>query len=351
MSERKKARIAIIGAGWWGVEVYLPALQARDDVDLVAVNRRNPDALRQITETFRVGAGYTDHREMLAKEELDAVVITSPHTAHFEHARDALEAGCHVLIDKPMTTSAADARALVELAARQGREIMIPYGWNFKPFATQASELIAAGRIGEVRHATCTMATFTFDLFQGRGLSEASDHMFQPQKSTWADPENAGGYGWGQLSHALGLLFRLIDVAPQEVYALETRSEAGVDLCDAAVLTLANGAKVSVSGCALVPKHCSYQMDVRVYGSDGMLLIDMERARMEMRRFDGQDEVVLDLAADAGQYMAVEPINRLAELCHGVNATNEADGIVGMRAIEVLDAMYRSMRSGRPEAV
>jgi len=351
VSDNAKARIAIIGAGWWGVEVYLPALQARGDVHLTAVNRRNPEALRRITERFDVPAGYTDHREMLAREALDAVVITSPHTAHFEHARDALEAGCHVLIDKPMTTSAADARALVDLAAKRGREIMIPYGWNFKAFATQASELIAAGRIGAVRHATCTMATFTFDLFQGRGLAEASGHMFQPQKSTWADPENAGGYGWGQLSHALGLLFRLVDLPPREVYALETRSEAGVDLCDAAVVTLENGAKVCVSGSALVPKHCSYQMDVRVHGSEGMLLIDMERARMELRRFDGEHEAILDLPADAGQYMAIEPINRLAELCHGVNATNEANGIVGMRAVEVLDAMYRSFRSGRPEAV
>jgi len=351
VSERKKARIAIIGAGWWGVEVYLPALQARDDVDLVAVNRRNPEALRRITDTFGVPAGYADHRDMLAKEALDAVVVTSPHTMHYRHARDALEAGCHVLIDKPMATSAADARALVELAAKRGREIMIPYGWNFKYFATLASELIAAGRIGEVRHAACTMATFTFDLFQGRGLADAANHMFQPQRSTWADPENAGGYGWGQLSHALGLLFRLIDIPPREVHALQTLSEAGVDLCDAAVLTLGNGAKVSISGSALVPKHCSYQMDVRVYGSDGMLLIDMERPRMELRRFDAQEEVILDLAPDAGRYMAVEPINRLAELCHGLNATNEANGIVGMRAIEVLDAMYRSFRSGKPEAV
>lgn len=345
-----KSKIAIIGAGWWGVEVYVPALLENPDVDLVAVNRRNQGALDDILAKFDIPCGYTDHREMLQNEELDAVVITSPHTAHFEHARDALEAGCHVLIDKPMTTNADDARALVKLAQEKGLEILIPYGWNYKDFATTASDLIADGRIGEVRHVACQMATFTFDLFGGDGLSEAADHMFQPNKSTWADPDNAGGYGWGQLSHALGLLFRLVDLEPAEVYALDFKSAANVDLLDSAVLTFSNGAKASLSGSALVPKHCSYQLDIRIFGSEGMLLIDMERTRMELRRFD-KDDVVLDLAPDAGQYMAVEPINRLAEVCHGTAKTIEANGIVGMRAIEVLDAMYRSFKSGKPEAV
>ena len=168
MSERKKARIAIIGAGWWGVEVYLPALQARDDVDLVAVNRRNPEALRRITDTFGVPAGYADHRDMLAKEALDAVVVTSPHTMHYRHARDALEAGCHVLIDKPMATSAADARALVELAAKRGREIVDSLRLELQVFchASIGADRGGADRRGAPRRLP--MATFTFDLFQGR---------------------------------------------------------------------------------------------------------------------------------------------------------------------------------------
>lgn len=345
-----KARLALIGAGWWGVEVYVPAMMDHPDIELVAINRRDQKALDKILEKHDGPKGYTDYREMLTNEELDAVVITSPHTIHYEQARDVLEAGCHVLIDKPMTTSADHARDLVKLASEKGKEILVPYGWNYKTFATQASELIAAGKIGEVRHVTCNMGTFTYDLFGGYGLKEASDHMFQPNKSTWADPDNAGGYGWGQLSHALGLMFRLVDLAPTSVYALDTKSDANVDLTDAAILTFENGARASISGSALVPKHCSYQMDVRVYGSEGMLLIDMERTRMELRRFDKED-VVLDLDADAGQYAAVEPIVRLAEVCLGTAKTIEANGVVGMRAIEVLDAMYRSFKSGKSETV
>jgi hypothetical protein len=80
------------------------------------------------------------------------------------------------------------------------------------------------------------------------------------------------------------------------------------------------------------------------------LLLDMERSRMELRRMDKAD-VIQDLKPDEGQYAALEPINRLAEVCLGTAKTIEANGTVGMRAIEVLDAMYRSIRSGKPEAV
>jgi predicted dehydrogenase len=347
-----KARIALIGAGWWGVEVYVPAMMDHPDIELVAINRRDAAALDKVLAVHKGPRGYTNYREMLSEEELDAVVITSPHTVHHEHARATLEKGCHVLIDKPMTTSAADARDLVALARQKGKEIVIPYGYNYKDFATEAAMLISAGRIGEVRHVACHMATFTYDLFGGEGLKEAADHMFQPNKSTWADPDQAGGYGWGQSSHSLGLLFRLVNLKPVQVYACDTKSAANVDLTNAAVVTFENGACASVSGSALLPKHCTYQMDLRIFGTEGMLTLDMERTRLEVRRFD-KDDVVVDLPADAGQYEAIKPIDRLARICLGTSTHDdiEANGTVGMRAIEVLDAMYRSFKSGEPEKV
>lgn len=350
MTDNKQAKIAIIGAGWWAVEVYLPAVLDNRDAQLVAVNRRSQSALDEIVKKFPGPKGYTDYSEMLQKEQLDAVIIASPHTVHFEHAKAALEAGCHVLIDKPMTTDADDARELVALAENMSREIVVPYGWNFKSFSTRAANIVAGGGVGEIRHVVTQMASPTADLFGGEGLVETKDHMFRPPVSTWADPAKAGGYGWGQLSHSLGLMFRLTGLEPAEVYAIEGKSPAGVDYYNALTLKFTNGATGTVSGASTVPKQCGYQLDVRIFGTEGMLLIDMERARMELRRNDGED-VVLDLAENAGDYLAIEPVNRLIQICLGTAMTNEATGVVGMHAIEVLDAMYRSFRSGVPEAV
>jgi predicted dehydrogenase len=345
-----EARIAVLGAGWWGAQVYIPALLANPDCALVAVNRRNPDALRQVQDRFSITAGYTDFRELLARERLDGAVIVSPHTVHHEQAMACLDAGLHVLVDKPMTTSAADARALVARAAAVGRQIVVPYGWNFKDFTRRAVDLVAGGRVGDIRHVSCQMASPTADLFGGDGLIETTGHMFQPERSTWADPQNAGGYGWGQLSHALGLMFAVTGLAPAQVFAMGGTSKAGVDYYDALTVRMTNGATCAVSGAATVPKHCGYQVDVRVFGSEGMLLIDIERERMELRRND-RDDVVMDLSPGDGAYLAVEPCDRLVDICLGRATRNEAPGTIGMHAVEVLDAMYRSMASGRMEAV
>jgi predicted dehydrogenase len=346
----RRARIAVLGAGWWAAEVYIPALLANPDAELVAVNNRDPEALARVTAAFPGPRGYLDDRELLAAERPDGVVVASPHVAHFAQAAAALEAGAHVLVDKPMTTSAADARSLVALAAAQGREIVVPYGWNFKEFTRRAAVLMAEGRIGALRHGVLQMASPTADLFGGAGLAETAGHLLRPEVSTWADPARAGGYGWGQLSHALGLLFRLVDAAPVEVYARGGRSPTGVDYYDAAVLGLAGGATVALSGAATAPKQAGYQLDLRLFGTEGMLLVDVERARMELRRHDGADEVMA-LAPDAGAYSCLEPPARLVDICLGRTRLNEAPGIVGQRAVEVLDAMYRSMESGRTEAI
>ena len=102
-------------------------------------------------------------------------------------------------------------------------------------------------------------------------------------------------------------------------------------------------------GSAAVPKHRGFQVDLRIFGSEGMLLLDVERERMEVRRRDGHD-TVMPLEPGDGAYTCVEPVERLIEFCGGRATHNEAPGLVGQRAVEVLDAMYRSFASGRPEA-
>jgi predicted dehydrogenase len=345
-----EARIGIVGAGWWATQVYIPAILRNPQARLVAINRRDTEALARILTAYPGPRGHTDVAAMLEAEALDGVIIASPHGLHYNHAAAAINAGCHVLIDKPMTTSAETARDLVAQAARAGVAIAIPYGWNFSTFVTEAAEAVRTGRIGEPRHVLCHLASATYDLFSGDGLSNASGHMFQPQASTWADPAHAGGYGWGQLSHALGLMFRLIDRAALDVAALCTISPTGVDLCDAAILRLEGGVQVSLSGSALLPKQATRQLDIRIFGTEGALLLDMERARMELRRFDGDDRV-MDLPATAGTYDTAEAVNRFVALCAGGPPMPEADGIIGMRSVEVLDALYRAFRSGRTEAV
>jgi predicted dehydrogenase len=194
------------------------------------------------------------------------------------------------------------------------------------------------------------MASALEDLFAGQAMKETEGHMFRPPASTWADPAHAGGYGWGQLVHALGLLFRIADLAPAEVFALTGKSPANVDYYDAVVVRFANGATGSLSGSATVPKHRGFQIDLRLFGSEGMLLLDIERERLEIRRRDGKDTVI-DMPPGSGAYSCDQPLTTLVDLCLGRPVENQSPGLTGARAVEVLDALYRSAASGRLEKV
>lgn len=345
-----RARIGVIGAGWWAAQNHLPTLRANPDCEIVAVSRLGAPELERVRTAFAVPHAFEDAGTMLATVPLDGVVIASPHVLHHDHAVMAIAAGCHVLVEKPLATSAADAREIVARARAANRAVIVPYGWNFRPWTERARRLVADGMIGRVEHVMLHMASPLDDLFAGQPMRETEGHMFRPPPSTWADPARAGGYGWGQLVHALGLLFRIADLQPRSVFAITAASLTGVDYHDAATVRFAGGATAALSGAATVPKHRGFQLDLRLFGTEGMLLLDIERARLEVRRRDARDVVEPITQADT-EYTCTAPVDLLVDLSLGRPVPNPAPGEVGMRAVEVLDALYRSAASGRPEPV
>jgi predicted dehydrogenase len=227
---------------------------------------------------------------------------------------------------------------------------LIPCGWNFRGYTDKATEIVAKGRIGEVRHIVCQMASALADLFAGEPMIETRDHLFRPPASTWADPRQAGGYGWGQMSHSLAWIYRVADVVPESVFAMTGKSPTGVDYYDAAVVRMANGATMALSGAATVPKHCGFQMDIRIFGSEGMLLFDVERERLVLRRNDGAD-LITPITPGEGGYDGALPVHRFIEICAGLSNNNAADGENGARVVETLEALYRSAATGQTERI
>ena len=215
------ARIGVVGIGWWATFNHIPTVQASAAADVVAICDRDPQRLDIAGDRFGVAARYTDLGEMLAAERLDGVIVSTPHVAHTEPAIAALAAGAHVLVEKPMATTAADARAIDAAARKAGREVMVPCGMNFTDFTATAAGFVRDGRIGEVRHCMCQMGSALDDLFAGRPMMETADHLFRPPAETWADPARTGGYGWGQLSHALTWLMHVSGIAVDGVYAMK----------------------------------------------------------------------------------------------------------------------------------
>lgn len=104
-----KVQIGIIGTGWWAVENHIPVLQSRDDVEIVAICRLGREELDRAKSQFGISFGTEDYLELLALNNLNAVVVSSPHHLHFEHSYAALNRGLHVLCEKPMSLEPQEA--------------------------------------------------------------------------------------------------------------------------------------------------------------------------------------------------------------------------------------------------
>lgn len=344
------ARLGVVGTGWWATFNHIPTIAESPDAEVVAICDLDPERLAITGDRFGIAARYTDVGDMLAAGKLDGVMISTPHVAHAAPAIAALEAGCHVLVEKPMATTAADGWAIAEAARKAGRQVIVPCGMNFTHYTIRAAGMVREGRIGTVRHAVCQMGSALDDLFAGEPMLETAGHLFRPPASTWADPAKAGGYGWGQMSHSLAWLFYVADLRLEQIFCMDGKSRTGVDFYDAAVARAANGATVSLSGSATVPKHVGMHTDVRIYGTEGCIFFDNSHARLELRRLDGQDEIVA-ISAQEAEYDGTLPVRRFAELCAGKDIVNASDGECGARVTETLDALYRSARSGRLERI
>jgi predicted dehydrogenase len=343
--------LGVIGAGWWATTNHLPILAARDDVELVALCRLGPDLLQAIKERFGFSFATEDYRELL-NLDLDGVIVASPHPLHHEHARAALERGLHVMCEKPMTLDPHQAWDLVDRAREHGKQLLVPYGWHYKPFIEQAKRLMDGGVIGSIEYALCHMASPTKGFFAGGGSvpSQWAPTLAAPDPTTWQVKDRGGGYGYGQITHSSALLLWLTGLRAAEVSARMTAPGSKVDLYDAATVVFDNASIGVISGAGTLPDDDKFQIDLRIFGDQGTLLLDIERERLALRRQDGRHQQ-FDVPAGQGAYSCEIPPVRFVELIQG-HGTNNSPGGVAARSVELIDAMYRSAaQDGRPTSV
>ncbi|TFV98231.1 Gfo/Idh/MocA family protein [Leifsonia flava] len=346
-----RVRLGAVGAGWWATSNHFPIFAGRDDVELVGVCGIGPE-LGAVRDQFGFGMATTHYSELL-DAGLDAVVVSTPHDLHYAQAAAAIDRGLHVLVEKPVTLNASQGWDLADRVTAAGVHFLAPYGWNYKPFTIEAKRLVDAGHLGTVQHVLCHMASPTRGLFAGdtnhiRALWDSQTSG--PDPSTWQSPAHGGGYAHGQVTHSSALLFWLSGLRAASVMAKVSTGGAAVDLFNAAVITFDNGALGSLSGAATVPDGDPYQVDIRIFGTEGVLLLDTERERMSLHRYDGQ-KFDLDVPPGSGAYECIVPPNRFIDLITGASTENNSDAEVAARSVELIDAMLRSAAGGGAEVL
>lgn len=349
-----KVRVGVIGAGSWVVNTYLPRLVARaDEVELVGVCRRDPMVLRRLKDEYGFAVASADYREVLAAG-IDACIVASPAGLHYEHAKAAIEAGAHVLCEKPFTIDPGDAWRLVEASRRASREVVVAFGWNFQPIVRDARAELRRRGIGPLEHATIHMSSSTRALLSNTGAYPDASTTVLPEPATWTDPAlSGGGYAQAQLTHALGLFFHLVDTRVEAAFALTSAPlDAPVELHDAVALRFAGGAIGVLSGGSahLGAVNDRHQLLIRAIGADGQFELDIGHDRFWVYR-PGEPEVRPALPPGAGVYDGTGQLDALLDIALGRRAENDAPAELGACVTEVIALAYRSAASGRLETV
>ena len=142
--------VALVGVGAAAQINHLPALQKLEDVKLAALCDRDPEKAARVAQKFGVPASYTRFEELLADDAIDAVDITTPNYLHAPMAVAALEAGKHVLCERPLARSGAEAAAMAKAAKKADRLLMCALQHRFRPDAQLLRKFVDKGDLGDI---------------------------------------------------------------------------------------------------------------------------------------------------------------------------------------------------------
>ena len=348
----KTVRMGVIGAGWWATFAHLPAIRSHPQAELVAVQSRERAKAEKIARDFGAKHPCTGIAEILAIQELDAVVVASTPNVHFTQTKAALERGLHVLLEKPMTFTAAEARELVELAAKQNLQLVMSCPWHFTPHGVEARRLIHCGALGDVKMISVLMTNPIDKLL--RGINTSPTHgmenvYVEPRLGSYNDPAIAGGGQiYCQVSHAAAYLTFLTGQRPAEVFARFDRDGSPNDLYNALTITLESGALVSLASTGATPL-AERNYEVRVFGSEAILLLELWRGTMTLVGFDGKRTEFKPLA-EAERYPSQSPALNFIDAILG-QAANGSPGDLGLASMEIIEAACESAQTNRCEKI
>jgi predicted dehydrogenase len=351
---RERARIGIIGTGWWATYAHLPSLMSYPRAEVVAIADSSPDRLGRAGEHFGIRAQYVDYRAMLDRGDLDGVVVATPHTTHYAVAADVLARRIPLMLEKPMVLRARDARGLVKLADEQGVPLVIGYPYHFVEQHARLRARIAEGALGQLQLAHSLFASMVLEFYRANPPAYADVFKWQvtgPQPTTYSEPSVAGGgQGHLQVTHSAAFLLWLSNLRPIDVSAFIESFELKVDLCDAISVRLAGGAVGTLASTGGIPasQHEHQQHEVRMYGSKGYALVDTTAGSCSIFYDDGSIEQFDEVPPDR-RYPLQATSRHLVDLALGdiAESSNMSPGEIGARTVELLEAAYRSAAERR----
>jgi predicted dehydrogenase len=250
-----RVRVALLGAGW-AADRHARGVLAHPRAELAAAANWRPESLRSLAERHGILRTTTDWRELVADPDLDAVIVATPNVLHAPQAVASLEAGKHVLVEKPMAASLAEAEQMLEAAGRSRGRLMVGHCWRFHPDVRALRDRVAAGELGEV------VKTRGYGVHAGWG----------PQ-GWFVQRRLAGGGALADMGvHAIDTArFLLGDPQPGRVCAAVGTRYGSYDVDDDAILLIgwSNGTNSIVESGWWQPYLAGLEADTELYGTGG----------------------------------------------------------------------------------
>jgi len=330
MPKSKKIRVAFIGCGG-NARGHGRRVAAQPDAEIVGLNDISKDAISRFREEVGLNPkvpDFANHKDMLTAVKPGAVVISTPHTLHFEQIMDSLDAGCHVHTEKPMVCTVDHARKVIDKAKKTRKHVMISYQRHFQPAYIYCREVVQSGKLGKVNFVT----------------AHQSQDWYRGTKGSWRqDPALSGG---GQLndsgSHLIDILLWILEASPKEVFAMMENYDSKVDIQSALTIKFDNGAlcNISVVGHAAGHMHEDFTIwmeDGTIFVRDGKVYVEKEGGQMT--------EVTADQLPKGG-----EKDRAFLDLIRG-KAENQVPASNGLRVIQLSEAAWKSAEIGKPVSV
>ena len=343
-SPAKRLRHVIIGVGASVLSMHRPALQL-DTVELVGAS--DVDQARGQARAQELGCPfYADYRRMLAETRPDVGVIVTPHPFHAPIAIDCLQAGCHVLVEKPMAVHVAEADAMIEAAQRAGRLLAVNFQQRLRPEVRAVRALIDEGRLGQVQYLHM-VATWT---------RTAIYYAVAPWRGTWAG--EGGGVLLNQAPHNLDMVCYLLG-SPARVAAWTRTRCHRIETEDTAQAMLEwPGGALGTLHVSTAEAGLGQRLDI--VGTRGALQLGRGGPSFEQLEDDvrehiarcpdpfqapSQAPVAVPVAPGTGDHAAIYR-NLHQAILEGTPLA--ADGQEGRRSLELANAMIYSSHTGQP---
>lgn len=335
-------RIGVIGLGIMG-EQYVRIYQAHPAARVTAISTRRADRLAEIGDRYGVEGRHTDFHELIARTDIDAVCVATPDHAHHAPVHAALEAGKHVLCEKPFTTDLAEADDILRLSRAHPRQkLQVAFNHRWLSSYHQGAVAIRNKEIGR----------------PVAGYARKNDTIYVPTEMiAWAaatTPIHFLG------AHDIDLMRWYFEDEPVTVYARGVKgvlTGRGVDTWDVvqALVSFQGGAIATFEAAWIYPNAFPTLTDsfVEVIGTDGHLHFDRKRESIEMsttRQFTYPKTFLL---ADVFGRMRGAFVECLSDFVSAIRDDTEprVTALDGRQVTAVLEAISRSLASGQPEAI